>query len=332
MVNSISALVTTLKTEKSILLVTVGSVDGVSAAAAILCLLGKRAAARTKVIFTQAFQVGAIQPETWEKSSVVFVDLAVNNADPTMTEDFVQRVEDAGHKIVAVLDEHDAQLWEQVMGDRFINLLIKPVSAKNDTIKSTCALIWNHMMGGRVDKHLSQLLLAGDAGDKMNFSTHFGGLINAAVKSAIADNSRREHLARHFAFHSLPDEKIQVWLDEYQEILKNHKEILSAQVQLEEGVVIITTGSLKIDATTLFNGLYKGPAKKFVIIRGMMFNPGKKTMENMVSIASGNNSLDFVQCLKDAGLQILGGKGSKVNLAPEYEEEAVKAIKKAFFS
>ena len=170
------------------LIVSVGSVDGVCTSAAALRTVCQP---DTEIIFTQAFTVDKIDPTAWKPSrKVLFVDLAVNNRDEAMTVDFLRRIIAAGHQIVGVLDEHCREDWEQAFSEArlsFDDLLIEPVSQATGEIKSSGALLLYIL--GIVDEHTEELLGAADAGDRMDFTTHFGGLVNRAVKSKIADDS-----------------------------------------------------------------------------------------------------------------------------------------------
>src|SRR5258708_2124364 len=89
----------------------VGSVDGVCTTAAVL----RNASEGAGLAFCQAFTVDKIDPSAWGAGkNVLFVDLAVNNRHEAMTVDFLSCVQAAGHIIIGVLDEHDADAWERV--------------------------------------------------------------------------------------------------------------------------------------------------------------------------------------------------------------------------
>lgn len=316
-----------IKTIKTVdVIIAVGSVDGVACAAAVRRLAGKDS--NPEIIFTQAFQVDKIDPTTWsENSQVVLVDLAVNNRDASMTAGFVTRVYDAGHTITAIIDEHDADAWREVMGERFATLTIQPISAQNSDLKSASALLLS-VLGDEADVHMRRLLEDGNAGDAMNFETHFGKPINEAVKSDIANNVRRVYLARHFAFIGDADETIRGWMAEYQEILANHQVIIEQAIDLGDGFVRVTTGDMRIDMTTLMRSLYAN--YRVVVLEGIMFDPTIKDKTTLVSIATGDNTRDLVAAVQNAGIAIHGGKGSKVNLAPEDEHVALKVVRDLF--
>lgn len=307
--------------------VAVGSVDGVCTAAAVL----HNAAPGCGVMFTQAFTVDKIDPTTWApERTVLVVDLAVNNRNREMTADFLRRVMAAGHKIFGVCDEHKAEDWEWVfeqLGLDFDALQVKPVSGKGTPTNSSGALLLS-LLGTDADEHTVALCEAADAGDLTDFTTHFGGIVNSAIKSKIADDGRREHLARWLSHHNEPDELIQGWIAEYEVILQNHEEIVAARTDLGDGLVrvVVTTGKV-IDVTTFMSQLY-GLGYKVVVVDGEAFNPAAKQKERQISFgcAPQLKGVDLVAALKTAGINA-SGFAQKANVQPEDEEKAVKVVK-----
>lgn len=306
-------------------IVTVGSVDGVAVTAAVLRLIGKT---DVGIDFTQAFQVGAIDVSKWAPvRKVVLLDLAVNLSDHEMTKAFIARIREAGHEIVAIIDEHDADHWSGVLGS-FDGLAISPVSQATGPVKSASALLWLNLLGFEgLDMHLMELLYAGECGDRRDFTTHFGRFINEAVKSDIGNNARRVYLARHFAFSHEADETILGWVKEYETILENHTAILAAKQDLGDGAVRVVTGDQQVDMTSLMNGLYR--QYKIVVVDGVMFDPTPtvKAKVALVSIATGDDTKDLVAAVKAAGIALHGGKGAKVNVDPADEAAALAAVR-----
>lgn len=306
-------------------IVSVGSVDGVCTSAAALRTVCQP---DTEIIFTQAFTVDKIDPTAWKPNrQVLFVDLAVNNRDESMTVDFLRRITAAGHQIVGVLDEHSREDWEQAFSEAglsFDDLLIEPVSQATGDIKSSGALLLS-LLGDEVDEHTGELLGAADAGDRMDFTTHFGGLINRAVKSKIADDSRRVYLAKHFSQNAQPDETILGWMAEYDKILENHQEIIASRQDLGDGIIRVVTTDLAVDMTTLMSELYKLGAK-VVIVEGMAFNKsvGRPTLQ--IAFGASNNQLDILNAIKTAGITA-SGFAAKANVEPEDEAAALVAVR-----
>lgn len=305
------------------LIVSAGSVDGICSSAATLRVLCEP---ETEIVFTQAFTVDKIDPTAWKPNrKVLFVDLAVNNRDEAMTVEFLRRINAAGHQIIGVLDEHCREDWEKAFAaaDLDFDLLIEPVTQATGEIKSSGALLLNIL--GIVDEHTEELLGAADAGDKMNFDTHFGRMVNKAVKSKIADDSRRVYLAKHFAENTQPDETILGWIAEYDKILKNHQEIIAARQDLSDGIVRVVTTGLTVDMTTLMSELYK-LGTKVVIVEGMAFNKSVGHPTLQVSFGASDNKLDILTAIKAAGITA-SGFASKANIEPTDENSALAAVR-----
>jgi len=310
---------------KATQILSVGSVDGILSAAAVLRNLADE---NCEIEFCQAFTVDKVNPQAWQANrKVVFVDLAVNNRDESMTVDFIKRILDAGHEIVGILDEHNAKDWQRVcqtVGLDFDGLEIKPVSQDEGKIKSSGAL-FHSLFWDEVDEHTRQLCQAADAGDRMDFSTHFGRIVNEAVKSRIADDSRRVYMAKHFAKNAEADSTIQGWMAEYQEILANHEEILAAAEDLGDGILRVNAVGKTVDMTTLMGRLYR--QCKVAIVVGESYNKalGKKTTQHGFGIPRGAG--DLLTVIKDV-VPTASGFAEKVNVDPEYGKAAVEAARR----
>lgn len=299
-----------------------GSVDGQATTAALMNLIGHEVG----VTPTQAFEVGKIDISRLPANSVVaFVDLAVNNKDPQMTRDFVTRLIAAGHKLVAVIDEHSREDWLEVLGT-FDGLIIEPQSQAAGVFKSSGAIL-KAALGESASDLAIELCDAGDAGDRMDFTTHFGGLINMAIKSDIFNNVRRMYMVKWFAFNREPDAQIIEWAQEYDKvIIPNHNVIKATAKKMYFRMVRVVTTGMKIDMTTLMSDLYKN--YRIVVLEGMAFNPAEKKQTLQVSIGTNDKSLDLIACVKAAGITPLGGFAMKVNVALKDEKKALKAIRK----
>ena len=311
-------------------IVAVGSVDGVCTAAAVLRLTGRSNA--VGLVFTQAFTVDKIDMSSWEPNrKVAFVDLAVNNRDAQMTKDFVNRLKAAGHEIVAIIDEHNREDWEAVLGS-FDGLMIEPQSQDVEGSPKSSGDLLYRAVGQRwdagFDQHLAELLFAADQGDKMNFDTWFGSIVNKAVKSAIADDSRRVYLARHIAGDMVADEKIFDWISEYEVILANHDRIVASKVDLGDGIVRVVATGLSVDMTTLMGRLY-GEGARVVVLEGESYNKvlGRKTVQ--ISFGTNDKNLDLLALLKRF-VPTASGFAQKVNVDRMYERVALLAIRTSF--
>lgn len=305
----------------------VGSVDGVCTSTAVL----RNATPNADIGFCQAFTVDKVDPATWgEARNVLFVDLAVNNRDEAMTQNFLRRVKAAGHTIIGVLDEHNAEEWRKAFAAAelsFDELAIKPVSQNDGDIKSSGALLLS-ILGNEADEQTRELCEAADAGDRMDFSTHFGGVVNQAVKSRIADDSRRVYLAKHFARNHDADTTINGWIAEYEAILATHEEIVEARQDLGNGIVRISAVGKTVDMTTLMKTVYE-LGYSVVLTEGEMFDKtaGKKIRQIAFGCKPGLK-LDAVATIKAAGVEC-SGFAAKANVKPEDEEAALVAVRSA---
>ncbi|HBR80603.1 TPA: hypothetical protein DEA21_03070 [Candidatus Uhrbacteria bacterium] len=304
----------------------VGSVDGVCTAAAVLRLTGR--SAEVGLAFCQAFTVDKVDPSAWPAGrKVAFVDLAVNNREAAMTASLIQRIREAGHEVVAIIDEHSREDWLGVMGT-FEGLIVEPQSQKAEGGPRSSGELLRRALeaaGVEADGHTLELLSAADAGDRMDFTTRFGGAVNKAVKSDIANDARRVYLARHFAVHAEPDTTIQRWMAEYEEILANHQAILDGRTELGDGIVRVDARGKRVDMTTLMGQLYGLPGVRVVALVGEAYNKalGKKTIQ--VSFGC-REQLDILAAVK-AVVPTASGFAQKANVDPEAEEAAIAAVR-----
>ncbi|MBI2633168.1 MAG: hypothetical protein HYW78_02135 [Parcubacteria group bacterium] len=176
-----------------------------------------------------------------------------------------------------------------------------------------------------IDDYTVELCFAAEQGDKMNFNTHFGSIVNQAVKSNIADDSRRVYLAKHLSKNYEPDQIISEWICEYERILETHKEVLLAKVDLGNDIVRVDTIGKKVDMTTLMSELYQTGAR-VVIVKGEQFNPLKKMKMAMVSFGTNDKNLDLLSIFKGAGVPV-GGIAQKANMEPEQGESALETLR-----
>lgn len=300
-------------------IVSVGSVDGILTTAALLRLIGNT---DVDTVFAQAFTVDKVDVATWKPGrKVAFVDLAVNNRDKSMTKTFIERLQSAGHEVIAICDEHCREDWLEVIGEeKLLALDIQPQSQAEGVFKSSGAVLKNVCLP---DAHGTMLCDAADAADRMEF-VGVGALVNQAVKSKIQDDTRRVYLAKHFANNSEADTTIQGWIKEYEVILQNHEAILAAKQDLGDGIVKVSAIGKVVDMTTLMSQLYRGGAR-VVVMEGEMFD--KAAGKKLRQIALGTSEkLDLLVCIKQV-VPNASGFAQKVNVAPDFEETALAAVR-----
>ncbi len=330
-------------------IISVGSVDGVLTSAALLRLIGRD---DVGLQFTQAFSVDKVDVTKFpEAARVALVDLAVNNRDPSMTAGFIARLQEAGHQVVAVIDEHSREDWIEIVGQvpntgcyhtapddeynrhhdsffvnceaccsnslprEFEGLIIEPQSQAEGTYKSSGAVL-AAAANDLLDTHGVELCQAADAGDRMDFTTHFGAIVNQAVKSDISNDARRVYLARHLAQNAEADDTIRGWMVEYEQILADHDIIVAAATDLGGGIIRVNTTGRKVDVTTLMARLYRSGAR-VVISEGELFVPDLKMKKLMIAFGT-SEKIDILAAVKAAGVPASGfAQKANVDLADE---------------
>ena len=309
-------------------IIAVGSVDGVCTAASVLRQIPD--SQRVTLTFCQAFTVDKIDLEKLPAGKIVLVDLAVNTKNPQMTSDFIARAKSAGHQIVGVIDEHGAEDWSTACANAGVDLsafALQPVSGKGTDTNSSGALLLR-MLGSHADWHTRELCEAADAGDRGDFTTRCGDIVNSAVKSAIADDSRRIHLARHLSQDREPDQLIAGWIKEYREIQRNNEVVLAAASEPASGIVRVSAVGLKVDITAIMTSLYSKGCKVAVVDVEL---PNRTTgqLESQVSFGvSPSSDLNLKQVLQDAQVSFSGFE-KKATVASEYGEKALQAVFRA---
>jgi hypothetical protein len=317
------------------LVVAVGSVDGVLTAAAVKRLAGK---SDLEVVFTQAFEVGRL-PRTWHGRRMIFVDLAVNNREPRMTLDFVYDLfaPGTGNVLLAVIDEHDASAWNKVFGemasltgeDLKSSLVIRPESQGGEGGPGSSGEVLRRALvadGVELDEHTAKLLEGAEVADQGHFgSSPMAWIVNKGTKSAIGDNSRRVHLVDHLAQETIPDDKIAGWVQEYGEMEANATHLLMMAIPNPEGIIRIDTGGRRIDVTAFLFEMYE-KAKVVVLVGTSAYNPAAGRPLPVVTIATGDKSLDILAVVKAAGIPA-GGFAQKVNIDPADESAAIAAVR-----
>lgn len=246
------------------LIIAAGSVDGVATTAAFMRAFHNLA---DDVIFCQAFEVDKIDARRWKKNRMIMIiDLGVNSRDKKMTEDFIRQIVSAGHKIVGICDEHDADQWKDVIEANDLkieDLAIRPVTRNLGEIKSSGALLRDYVVKFgyelRQDSHLKELFKAADEADRMNFSSHFAWLMNAAMKADIKDDTRRFYMAGYFSDKYEPDEKIARWVSRYAEILMNNQICIANAEERYADMAVTDTYAYgeMVDITVIMSELYE---------------------------------------------------------------------------
>lgn len=307
-------------------IVSVGSVDGVLATAGFLRGLHLCGQDTSKVglTFTQPHLVDKIKIDWKEKQIVAFIDLPVNNVNPQMTADFVQKITGAGHQILVVADEHDRPAWEKMLD--VSQLQIQPQS-RADQVNTSASKILKNCFGNQVDQHTHDLLDAGDEADNLvqNVTHKYAVMVNEATKSNIMDSTRRVYLAMHLALNTEQDAQIAGWREEYRVMAANKPLILAKRQDLGKGLAHYDANSVGLhDPTAIFGGAY-AKGDRVVVLRSM--RDGKP----IVSIAKNDKAaevknLDLKAVLEKGNVPHLGGMAARINVAVDQEDAAIQVI------
>lgn len=315
--------------EKNYAIISAGSVDGICTSAALLRILSQSGVSGVAVLFTQAFTVNKLDLSSIKpNSSVILVDLAVNNKDEDMTFVFINNLINAGHKISSIIDEHDSSAWSRILNRACIDmhtLSIKPVLGKNTELNSSGALLLHSRYGKGDDSHIVELCEAADAADRMDFSPRLAKMVIGAIKSRITEDARRKYLVHHLAEgETTPDDIIAGWISEYDAVLLTHEKLKKEAVCITKGLVRIDASGEIIDMTVLLSDLYEDGARVAVVMSDI-FNFSRGYKFPQCTIATCDVSLDVLSLVKTK-VPSASGFASKANMDPEFESIAIDAL------
>lgn len=305
-----------------------GSPDGVLATAGFLRAIhmGGKDISKLVPTFTQPHFVDKLKIDWQERQVVAFIDLAVNNAKPEMTRDFVQRITSAGHQISVIADEHNRAAWEGA-GVDLSSLVIQPQS-RADNVNTSASKILKNSFGSQADQHMIDLFDGGDEADNspQKITNKFAVMVNEATKSNIMDSSRRVYLAMHLALHQEQDAKIAGWREEYRVMEANKPLILAKREDLGGGATLYDANSVGLhDPTAIFGGAY-GKGDKVVFLRTMRDGiPAITIAKN--DKAQELKTLDLKAALEKHQVPHMGGMAARMNVDPIHEAKAIDAIK-----
>lgn len=313
-------------------LVSAGSTDGMCAVTAFKRVV-KRLTGDDSIqtIFTQAFTVNTLKPETWDADRKVgFIDLAVNNRDSKMTQDFVASIHNAAHQILFIADEHNRADWMGVLGS-FDRLLIEPQN-RTEEHYSSCAILKQafEANGVKLSEEEIALLKAGDEADHGDTSSAIASVFDKAAKINLRDNNMRLHLVENYTNSMVPNETISKKIAEYEVLEANHKTILEKKEDLSHGIVSMDANAAGPHNTTaLMMNAYRAGAS-FVVMKTMAFDPNLKGMIPVVSIGVNDKKLsgvDLLKYFKNQGIAHHSGAEFKVNFNDQAEaQKAMEAL------
>jgi hypothetical protein len=175
-----------------ILIIAVGSVDGVLTAAALARVITAdqhRLVDDCSVQWVQAHTVDKVVLPADETLDVWLVDLAVDQRDPERTTvALLDQIQAGGHRLMGVIDEHNPAAWlERLHSDEYNALKVKP----RDLTSSGAVLLSQIGEWAWVSPDDLALLHEADLADRGDFSAGRRKVVNAAIKSKITDDARR---------------------------------------------------------------------------------------------------------------------------------------------
>lgn len=248
-------------------IVSVGSVDGVLTSAALIRFLQNKGI-QSEILFTQAFTCQQILPMIEDGDRVWLVDLAVNNKDPEYTKLFIEEINKRA-TLVGVVDEHDAYAWGKILGKKHLTVYPK---TRSEEFPSSGAVLFDALYQEEGwDDWCTLLTSMANLADR-GFFRGLARDINKAVKANIKCQERRAYLANHYALFDSPDDKIQKWIEEYEELEKNSVEVLDNS--FSDGVLyFFDSRDRKIDRTSILRKLDSMyPDCKVAVCRGQAYD------------------------------------------------------------
>lgn len=311
-----------------------GSIDSMCGAAAFMRYTKSEGDSKNlQLIFAQAHEVGRIDVSKWpEESKAGFIGLPVNNDTKSqepqkVTEDFVKKTKERGCDILFIADVNGKKRWQDVLGKCGLDekdLVIQPQD-RSEVYGSSCEILRTEI-GQKFDSHGNDLLDAGNKANKMNFKTSNGSIMYRATNSKIADNSRREHIIRRMAYHETPDEAINEWIKEFDQMEANHPIILKTRQDLDNGIFHYDASNLPHGTTEVLKQTYDANPKPIaVVLKGTtVFRDGK--VQPSVTIATDRNDLNLFDVLKEAKITV-NGIPQRANLPLEDEQNAIDAVR-----
>lgn len=220
--------------EKRVLVVAHGDLDGVISAALIMRRHGL-SVVKTKIVFTQPFLVDTVKTaegEDWIEDWIFVVDIAVNNRDPEKTRQFAERIGKTAKK-VWWYDHH--QGWQEFL-EKFRDLP-RNIGFIFRGEHPSCAALIAQMGTGE-----GQLVADATAADtRTGELSEVGRFIEEATKADLSDDSIRESAVRWIMNGGRDDSdyrRLHEAQTKYQRV-QEATEKLVKQFEIRDGVAIV---------------------------------------------------------------------------------------------
>lgn len=211
----------------------------------------------------------------------------------------------AGWSLIVEPQGADRNLWPSS------GSVLRAVLARNT---NTYHLLMMDVMsdGTLCSSPFADLLRSADAADRGDFSPPLAALVNEAVKTAIADDSRRVTIARHLAGLCDATGQIEGWRAEYRAMEAANAQALAA-LTVAGGIGRVDATGLRIDVTAVLMAAY---SRARVV---------ELSTTQGVSFGTGDRALDLLAIAKAAGISA-GGFASKINVSHADADRAREAI------
>ena len=304
-----------------------GSGDSVLTAGETLRHMG----GETEVVVTQIPRIGEVDPGCWAPGArVVMVGLAVSKPDPQPTRDFLLALCAAGHRLVAVIDEHSACEWERALrevGLDIDSLSVRPETQDGSPFRSAGSVL-SCALGDLSDPRGEALLEAADACDRRQYrSNGLAWCVNAVLKAGRDDQARKAGLVRWLAgcartpelaavegrlesvvhWFGDPDGRdaeVLTWVREYGPLEREHGRILEARRDEGDGIVSFEIQS-EVDMTVLTQALYEQGAR-VVLFEGEFFDRAEQRTVRKIGLGADDRGLNLFKALRAGGVHATG--------------------------
>ena len=140
-------------------------------------------------------------------SKIAIVDIPLDSSE---SPEFVNRIREEGHEIVAVVDYGDIEKWLKVLGS-FEGLIIKPGTNYQHLILSPGEIL-KVALGGFADDHIIRLCDAATFYG-LGFRTTLSEMVNKLRSSSKYSIDQAEYLIRHLAVDLKADRQIDDWCE-----------------------------------------------------------------------------------------------------------------------
>ena len=279
-----------------------GSTDGILAGAGLF-----RLDPESKIIVTRAHTLDLILQMLPDCPVVTFVNIAPNTYSSYTIVDFLREIKKRNGKVESVVDEHNQQLWAQVIkeaGLSYGDLRVKPVSQSVSDIGSSGALLLReYAREVAADSYLRELWEAADLADEGVFEGFFASTANKILKGSMHP-VRRAYLVKWFAFNKRSNPTIDGWLKDYAPIADATEDALAA-TRGDGPVAVLDMPERQIDMSVYSKRLL-GLGKKILV-----YKVRRRAGDSFTARVLPGIGMNVRKILEYAGIMFTGGSKAK---------------------